>query len=321
MNKFLMKTGISRQKMALLLLIIAITILFSIVTRGLFVSTRNLSNILVSSSLTAIVGIGMTFVLITGGIDLSVSGNVVMTSLIMATFMSSDFPWLASIAAGLLISAAVGSVNGLAVGKFGMVPFVVTLAVSNMSRGYGKLFTGGQTVRGLPEIHAFFSGTVARTVPVPVIMVAIVAICASFILNYTNYGRMLYAVGGNEKAAWMAGLKTSRIIAVAYIFSGLLCGVGALLTTSRLMSAAATIATNLEMDVIAACVIGGTSLAGGIGSVSGTVLGAIAIAMISNGLNLIGVSPFAQEISKGVIIFVVVTVDALQKMSASKVSS
>jgi ribose/xylose/arabinose/galactoside ABC-type transport system permease subunit len=305
---------ISAQKSGLLFLIIVISIVFSVATGGLFISGRNISNILVASALTGIVGIGMTFVLITGGIDLSVSGNVVMTSLMMATFMSKGMPWFAGLLLAIAISTVVGLINGVSVGQFGMVAFVVTLAVSNMTRGYGKLFSGGQTIYGLPEIHAIFgSGKLFGFIPAPIIMLAVIALGASYLLNYTNYGRKLYAVGGNKKAAWMAGIDTTRVIILAYVFSGLMCGFGAALTTSKLMSASSTIASNLELDAIAACVIGGTSLAGGSGTVSGTVIGSIAIAMISNGLNLVGVSPFAQEISKGAIIFVVVAIDAFQK--------
>ncbi|HZK60548.1 MAG TPA: ABC transporter permease [Anaerovoracaceae bacterium] len=307
------------QKSGLALLIIIIGVLFAVLTKGMFISGQNISNILVSSSLTGIVGIGMTFVLITGGIDLSVSGNVVMTSLIMATWMSIGIPWLLAIAMAICVSTMVGLINGISIGRFGMVAFVVTLAVSNITRGYGKLFSGGQTVYGLPEIHEIFGlGKLFGIIPAPIIMVGIVAIVASFVLNYTNYGRKLYAVGGNQKAAWMAGIKTTKIIVSAYVISGLLCGFGAVLITSKLMSASSTIASNLELDAIAACVIGGTSLSGGSGRISGTVLGAIAIAMIANGLNLTGVSPFAQEIAKGVIIFVVVAIDAYQKRKKVK---
>ena len=310
--------GASFQKSGLALLIVVIAVLFTAITKGLFISGANVSNILVSSSLTGIVGIGMTFVLITGGIDLSVSGNVVLTAIIMASWMASGMPWVLALLLGIGISIAVGLVNGMAIGKFKMVAFVVTLAVSNITRGYGKMYSGGQTIYGLPDIHEIFGqGKLFGVIPAPVIMIVILAVITSTVLNYTSYGRKLYAVGGNQRSAWMSGIKTTQIVVSAYIISGLMCGFGAILVTSKLMSASSTIGSSLELDAIAACVIGGTSLSGGSGKISGTVLGAIAIAMISNGLNLVGVSPFAQEIAKGVIIFIVVAIDAYQKNSTA----
>lgn len=310
-----LKTSLKRFRSTgvLALLIALICIVFSLTTGGLFVTSMNIKNILVSSALNGIVGIGMTFVLITGGIDLSVSGNVVMTSLIMAQMMKDGTPWGLVLTAGLLMSTAVGLINGISVGKFKMVAFIVTMAIGNITKGYGKLFSNGMTVYGFPSIHGIFNQSLFNVIPGPVIMMAIIAFVAFYLLRYTSYGRMLYAVGGNTTAAWMAGMNTCVIVVVAYMISGFLCGWGAILMTSKLMSASASIASTLEMDAVASCVLGGTSLSGGVGSVSGTIMGAIAIAMISNGLNLMGVTPFAQEILKGLIIFAVVALDAYQK--------
>ncbi len=307
-----------RQTGGLVLLIIAIIIIFSAATGGLFITFKNVKNILVSSALNGIVGIGMTFVLITGGIDLSVSGNVVMTSLIMAQLMKDGTPWLLVLLIGLVISSLVGLVNGISVGRFGMVAFVVTMAVGNITTGYGKMFSNGLTVYGFPDIHQIFNQSLFGVIPGPVIMTVVIGLIASYVLRYTNYGRKLYATGGNTNAAWMAGIQTTKIVIVAYIVSGFLCGWGAILMTSKLMSASASIASTLQMDAIASCVLGGTSLSGGVGTVGGTILGAIAMAMISNGLNLMGVTPFAQEICKGVIIFVVVALDAYQKSKVNR---
>ncbi|MEA5013771.1 MAG: ABC transporter permease [Candidatus Limiplasma sp.] len=316
-----MKVNLKRFRMTggLTLLIVIICVFFSISTGGLFISGKNVTNILVSSALNGIVGIGMTFVLITGGIDLSVSGNVVTTSLIMAQLMKDGQPWIAVLLAGLCVSSLVGLINGISVGRFGMVAFVVTMAIGDITRGYGKLFTNGMTVYGFPEIHGLFNRSLFGVIPGPVIMMLVIALVAFYVLRYTSYGRKLYAVGGNSNAAWMAGMKTTGIVMAAYVVSGFLCGWGAILMTSKLMSASSTIASTLGMDAIASCVLGGTSLSGGVGSVSGTIMGAIAIAMISNGLNIMGVTPFAQEICKGVIIFIVVALDAYQKRKLSAV--
>lgn len=303
----------SDNKGALLLLMALICVLFTFGTQGLFLNTQNIRNILVSASLNGIIGIGMTFVLITGGIDLSVTGNIIMTSLLVSKMMMSGVNWGICLLAALVIGALVGVINGFAIGRFGMVAFVVTMAMNLITTGYGKLFSGGLTLYGFPEVHGIFCKYLFGVIPGPVIMMAVVAVIASLILRYTNYGRKLYAVGGNAKAAWMSGIKTSKVIIIAYIISGFLCGLGAVLMTSKLMSASSTMISSTEMDAIAAAVLGGTSLSGGVGSVFGTIIGAITIAMITNGLNLMGVSPFAQEICKGVIIFAVVAVDAVQK--------
>jgi ribose/xylose/arabinose/galactoside ABC-type transport system permease subunit len=311
LDKSFLKSKI--QKSALVILIVFIIIAFSIITKGLFISSSNISNILIQSALTGIVGVGMTFVLLTGGIDLSVSGNVVMTSLFLASFMKQGVGWIPSLLLALLISTLVGFINGLAISKIKMVPFVTTLAMSNITMGLGEIYSNGQTIYGLDARHEVFGQGHLLGIPVPIIMWAIVALIAYYILTYTSFGREVYAVGSNQKAAWMAGISTNVIILITYAIGGLTCGFGAILVTSQLMSASSTVAASLTLDAIAACVIGGTSLNGGVGSVGGTILGAIAMALINNGLNLVGASPFMQDVAKGVIIFIVVAVDAIQR--------
>lgn len=301
------------QKGALLLLAIFICVFFSFSTGGLFIGMQNIKNILVSASLNGIIGIGMTFVLITGGIDLSVTGNIIMTSLFISQMMVNGVNWILCLIAAMAIGTLVGVINGISVGKFGMVAFVVTMAMDSITTGIGKLYTDGMTLYGFPQIHSIFNKSLFGIIPGPIIMMALVAVAAAVVLKYTSYGRKLYAVGGNSKAAWMSGIKTSRVVIIAYVISGFLCGLGAILMTSKLMSASSTMISGTDMDAIAAAVLGGTSLAGGVGSVPGTILGAVTIAMITNGLNLMGVSPFAQEICKGIIIFAVVAIDAVQK--------
>ena len=301
------------QKGALLLLAIFICVFFSFSTGGLFIGMQNIKNILVSASLNGIIGIGMTFVLLTGGIDLSVTVNIIMTSLFISQMMVNGVNWILCLIAAMAIGTLVGVINGISVGKFGMVAFVVTMAMDSITTGIGKLYTDGMTLYGFPQIHSIFNKSLFGIIPGPVIMMALVAVAAAVVLKYTSYGRKLYAVGGNSKAAWMSGIKTSRVVIIAYVISGFLCGLGAILMTSKLMSASSTMISGTDMDAIAAAVLGGTSLAGGVGSVPGTILGAVTIAMITNGLNLMGVSPFAQEICKGIIIFAVVAIDAIQK--------
>lgn len=305
------------QMGGLIILAVVISAFFGITTKGVLLSSQNISNILVSASLNGVIGIGMTFVLITGGIDLSVTGNIIMTSLFLGSMMLSGMPWFLCLLIALVIGSAVGLVNGISIGRFGMVAFVVTMAMNNITSGIGKLYTDGLTQYGFPKIHEVICKSLFGVIPGPVIMMAVVAVVAFIILKYTDYGRQLYAVGGNPKAAWMSGINNRKIIMIAYVISGFLCGLGAILMTSKLMSASSGMVTSTEMDAIAAAVLGGTSLAGGVGSVGGTIIGAITIAMITNGLNLMGVSPFAQQIVKGVIIFAVVAIDSFQKSRRS----
>ncbi len=308
------KKGLKLGQMGgLLILAVIICVFFEISTKGLLLSSKNIVNILVSASLNGIIGIGMTFVLITGGIDLSVTGNIIMTSLFIGSMMINGVPWFICLLTALIIGSLVGVLNGISIGRFGMVAFVVTMAMNNVTSGIGKLYTGGLTQYGFPSIHAAICKSLFGVIPGPVILMAAVAVAAYVILRYTSYGRELYLVGGNPNASWMSGINNKKVIMIAYIISGFLCGVGAILMTSKLMSASSNMVTNVEMDAIAAAVLGGTSLAGGVGNVTGTILGAITIAMITNGLNLMNVSPFAQQVVKGVIIFGVVAIDAFQK--------
>ncbi len=313
------KKGIKLGQMGgLLILAVIICVFFTLSTKGLLLSFANIKNILVSASFNGIIGIGMTFVLITGGIDLSVTGNVIMTSLFIGSMMLAGMPWLFCLVAAILIGSVVGLLNGISVGRFGMVAFVVTMAMNNITSGIGKLYTGGLTQYGFPSVHAMICKSLFGVLPGPVLLMAAVAITAYVILKFSSYGRELYLVGGNPAASWMSGINNKKVVVIAYVISGFLCGIGAILMTSKLMSASSNMVTSVEMDAIAAAVLGGTSLAGGVGNVSGTILGAITIAMIANGLNLMNVSPFAQQVVKGVIIFAVVAIDAFQKARRNK---
>lgn len=304
------------ESFLLWILLLLLVLFFSIATGGLFISPRNILNILVQSTLTGVVAIGMTFVILTGGIDLSVSGIVMFTSILGAILMAKGYSWAFVIAAMLSTGIIFGMLNGIAVTKFKMVPFVTTLAVLNITRGLGKLISNGQSIFIPTQIHSFFGQGKIFGLPVTIIILALALLSAAVSLRYTRFGRKIYSVGGNTKAAWLAGIRTDRIILIAYIISGFCAAWGAILITSRLMSASSLIAQGLELDAIAACVIGGTSLFGGEGDVIGTVLGAILISIINIGLNLMGVSPFIQEIVKGLIIFFVIAIDASKTRNA-----
>jgi ribose/xylose/arabinose/galactoside ABC-type transport system permease subunit len=306
------------EKGGLGLTLVVIAIVLTALTHGLFITTSNILNILVQSSLTGIVSIGMTFVILTSGIDLSVSGVTVFCSLVGAMLMTGGFGWIPSLLIMLLLGSFIGLINGIAITKLKMVPFVTTLALMNITRGLGKTISNGKTIFGLPPQHAVFGQASVLGIPVAIIILLLFTLAGYIILNYTSFGRMVYAIGGNERAAWLAGIRTDKIVTITYVISGLCAAFGAILITSRLMSASSSIAVGLELDAVAACVIGGTSLFGGEGGIIGTILGAIAISMINNGLNLLGVTPFVQEIAKGIIIFIVIAIDAIRRTNMKR---
>ncbi|MDR2019622.1 MAG: ABC transporter permease [Treponema sp.] len=309
--------GLSRrawvEKGTLFVIIIVFVIIFSIASGGKYASPLNLMNILVAASLTGIVSIGMTFVILGAGIDLSVSGITVLTGISGAMMIDQGMNWLLACLFMLILGSLIGFINGFSITKLKMVPFVTTMAMMNITRGIARTMSNGKTIN-LPEaVTVFGHGRLFGLIPVPIIMLALSFLLGLVILIKTTFGREVYATGGNRRAAWLAGLKADRIIMLTYVVSGFFASLGAVLVISRLQSAAPTIGAGLELDSIAACVIGGTSLFGGEGGVGGTILGAILIAMINNGLNITGVTPFMQEIAKGLIIFVVIAIDAAKR--------
>jgi ribose transport system permease protein len=301
------------EKGTLFVVIILFVIIFSITSGGKYASPLNLMNILVAASLTGIVSIGMTFVILGAGIDLSVAGITVLTGISGAMLIDSGMNWPLACLVMVILGGLIGLINGLSITKLKMVPFITTMAMMNIARGIARTLTNGKTINLPEEVTVIGLGRLFGVIPIPIIMLAVCVAIGSFILLKTTYGREVYATGGNQRAAWLAGLKADRVIMLTYVFSGLFAALGAVLVISRLQSAGPTIGQGLEMDCIAACVIGGTSFFGGEGGVGGTILGAILIAMINNGLNITGVTPFMQEIAKGLIIFVVIAIDAAKR--------
>lgn len=326
MNKELLKqkqkknqipAGIS-EKMGLVVIMFVIIIFFSITTKGLFFDLKkmtNIINILQASVLTGTVAVGVTFVIITGGIDLSVAGNCVLCAVISALLMERGIAWPVAMLISIGVGTFVGFINGIAVTRLHMVPFVTTLAMQNIAEGVAKTITNSRTITGLPqEMTIFGQGKLFGTkIPVSVVILLVMFLIGMLLLNHTNYGRKIYAVGGNTHAAWLAGINTSTVILTAYVLTGFASAIGANIVVSRLQSASLSIASDLSMDVVAACVVGGTSLMGGRGTITGTLMGALIISMINNGLNLMGVQASVQLIAKGVIIFVVIAYDSLRK--------
>ncbi|CAJ3764663.1 sugar ABC transporter permease [Burkholderia pseudomallei] len=263
-----------------------------------FLTWRNWSDILRQTSINGILAIGMTYVILTKGIDLSV-GSVLALAV--------------SLAAGVACGAALGAINGVAIARLNVPPFVATLGMLSVARGVTYIANDGSPVANLPD--DYLSLGIGRLGPLgmPVLIFAGVALACWWVLRYTTYGRYLYAVGGNEKSARTSGIGVRKVVFSVYVVSGALAGLAGMILAARTTSALPQAGVSYELDAIAAVVIGGTSLSGGQGGVVGTLFGALLIGVINNGLNLLGVSSYYQQIAKGLIIVLAVLIDVARK--------
>ena len=269
-----------------------------------FLTPDNFANVARQASIAGILGIGMTFVILTAGIDLSVGSILGIVAVVFASLLAGGVPWPAAILLAVLLGAGVGSLNGLGITRGGLQPFIMTLAMLVIARGVTLTYTDAKPVRvgeQADEIAWIGNGSIVG-IPVPFLLFAGIAFAGWFVLRHTTFGRQVYAVGDNTEAARLAGIPTNRVLFSVYVISGLCAAVSALIVVSRLGAAEATQGEGFELDAIAMVVIGGTSLFGGSGGVVGTVIGAGIIAAVNNLLNLIGVPPFSQRIAKGLII-------------------
>jgi len=296
-------------------IIIALLILCVIMTvlSPSFLTINNLLNILQQISVISIIAVGMTFVIIQGGIDLSVGSVVAFTGLIMAGCMKNQGISVAlSIIIGLLTGVIIGFINGILVAEIRLPPFIATLGMMSLARGAAFTVSGGQPIYTLPSEFDAISGKLG-IIPIPAIIMIVIYIIAAYILRYTKIGRYTYAIGGNEIASILSGISVKLYKIIVYIISGLCCAISAILLTARLDSAVPVAADGYELDAIAAVVIGGTSMMGGEGKLSGTFIGALIIGIVNNGLNLLSVPQGPQRMIKGLIIVVAVAFDILRK--------
>ncbi|WP_022799485.1 ABC transporter permease [Thermus islandicus] len=291
---------------ALGLLILALSLL-----SPYFLSPSNLLNVLRQVSINAILALGMTVVILKGGIDLSVGSLLALAGALAAGFAVSGLPPALAMGLGIGIAVALGILQGLLVAYAGLPPFIVTLAGLTAFRGLTLVYTDGSPITGLPDSFLFLGNGTLLGIPVPVVAMLSFLLLTQLLLQNTALGRYLYAIGGNEEAARLSGVPVARIKVFAYAYSGLAAGLAALVLTGRLNSAQPTAGTGFELDAIAAAVVGGTSLAGGRGTAWGTFLGALIIGVLNNGMNLLNVSSFYQLIAKGVVIVLALLVDRL----------
>ncbi len=295
--------------LTVLAVLLAIVAYLSLSTAS-FLSTANLMAILVATSLIAIVACGQTFVIITGGIDLSSGSVVALSGIAAAMAMQGHVPVPLAVALGVLVGAGCGLFNGLAVTLLGMSPFIVTLASMAMVRGLAFILPSGATLFGFDESFDAIGGGLAGFFPVAGIISLVALGTGAFVLGRTVFGSEVYSVGGNREAAVMTGIPVRRTLLAVYVISGALAGLGGILA-GRLDSAQPIAASGLELNAIAAVVIGGASLFGGRGSMLGTILGVLLIGVINNGLTLHNVEPFWVQFIQGAVIFLAVSFDSL----------
>jgi len=303
---------IMKQGSALLGLVILIVI--ATFLSPTFLNPVNLLNVLLQVSMNGFVAMGMTFVIISAGIDLSVGAIVALTAEVMALLAIAGMPyWLAGIIA-LVVGFAMGAVNGFAIHKLKVIPFIVTLATMQVYRGAALLVTNGNYLYNLPHgLEPLGQGHLFGVIPVPPLIVIGVAIIAWFVLSRTKLGRNIYAIGGNEEAARLAGINIGWNKVIIYGISGLFCGIAAVVQTSRLMSTYTGLGVGWELDAIAATVMGGTAFSGGEGSVVGTLIGAMILGVIRNILTLINANPFIQTIVIGLVVLLAVVIDKVRQ--------
>ena len=275
-----------------------------------FLTAPNLINILQQSSINACIALGMTLVIVSGGIDLSVGPIAALAAVVAATLMVANVPIPFAILAALGVGALCGLFNGMLVAYAGLQPFIVTLGGLSLYRALALIFTDGNPVFGIPpEFRALTNGDLMG-IPTPVIIVAVIALLCWIVLNKTPLGEYLMAVGGNQEAARIAGVPVARTKISAFVISGVLAAVAALILVGRLGAAEPTLGTLWELDAIAAAAIGGASLMGGKGSIVGTILGAIILGSLRNGLTLMNVQAFYQLLATGIIIIAAMLIDS-----------
>lgn len=302
------------KKLGPALVLIVLCIVAGILSPVFFTSS-NLLNIALQVSVIAIIAAGMTFVILTGGIDLSVGSILGFTGVLLAgIFKATGSIFLASISS-IVVGGLLGLVNGVLV-SYGNVPaFCATLGVMSMARGLAFVYTKGSPISSFPGSFRFFGAAYVGPIPVPVIEAVIIFVAAWYVLTKTPFGRSIYAIGSNEKASRLSGIKTNLHKMLAYVVNGVLTGFAALMFVGRINSAHPLAGQGYELDAIAAVVIGGTSLSGGQGSIVGTFLGALIMGVIRNALNLLNVDAYWQQVVIGAVIVIAVLMDRRSKKS------
>lgn len=296
-----------------ILVVLAGLVLFMSLVAPNFNRVDNLLNILRAISINAILAAGMTFVILTGGIDLSVGSTVAVSGVVAVLAAIAGWPAPVALLLGVGVGAICGLVNGALSAYLALAPFIVTLGTMTFLRGLAYTLTEGQPIVSSSLSFKALGSGYFLGIPVPVYVMIVVYLLAWFLLERTRYGRHVYAVGGNPKAARLAGVKVNRIITSVYVIAGICAGLAGLIFSARVISAQPTAGQGYELDAIAAVVLGGTSLAGGRGRIIGTLIGSVILGVLTTGLILLNVPFFTQLLIKGVVIIFAVAIDSLKQ--------
>lgn len=308
-NKTLKNVLVEQKSLITLLVLILIVSCLS----DNFFTLNNIFNILQQTSINAIIAVGMTLVILTSGIDLAVGSIFALAGAVTASMIGADISPFIAICAALMLSAILGAFSGVIIAKGKLQAFIATLVMMLILRGTTQVYTKGSPIstgtNDNSEMFEWIAFGRVFGIPVPIIIMIIVFAAAWYLLKYTRLGRYIYALGGNESATQLSGINVDKVKIIVYAMSGLLCAVASTIEVSRLSSAQPTAGTGYEMDAIAAVVLGGTSMSGGRGKIIGTLIGALILGFLNNGLNMLGVDAYYQMIVKGVVILLAVLVD------------
>ncbi|MDF2633576.1 MAG: ABC-type transporter, integral rane subunit [Pelosinus sp.] len=307
-----------KENVGILIGFAALCIALSIISPA-FLTESNILNILRQVSTNANLALGMTLVIIICGIDLSVGSIVALSGTVTGGLIAfSNVPIPVAVFAGIFVGTLAGVFNGVMVAYTGIPSFIVTLAMLNIARGAAYVYTGGQPIRVMNEGFNVIGAGYLGPIPLPVIYSFIFLVITAIILNNTKLGRHIYAVGGNKEAARFTGIKIKRIEIFVYTFSGFLAAFSGVVLAARMFSGQPTVGNGFELDAIAAVVLGGTSMTGGIGKIGGTLIGVLVIGVLNNGLNLLNINSFWQLIIKGIVILAAVYVDMMKKRKEAR---
>lgn len=304
-SNFIKFRSLLKSELGLVFILISLIIIFSIFSEY-FLTSRNLLNITRQISINLIIAIGMTFVIITGEIDLSVGSIAALAGVATGWVIVSTSSIFLGIVAGIFVGVLIGLLNGILTVYGKVQSFIVTLAMLGLARGLALVWTDGKPISGLPKNFEILGAGYFGIIPVSTIIAILIFIITFIVFSKTKHGIYIRSIGANREAARLSAIPVKQYRIIAFLLSGLLSAIGGIIITSRLISAQPTAAQGMELNVIAAVILGGASLSGGIGTITGTFLGSIIIGVINNGMNLIGISAFFQQIVKGIIILVAV---------------
>ena len=304
-------TSMVRGNIGIIFVLLVLCVILSIVS-PVFLTTENLITVLRQVSNNVFLALGMTLVMILGGIDLSVGAIVAVSGTLTVGFMvNNGIPMPVAILLGILIGTLLGFFNGVIITQFKLPAFIVTLATMNIAQGIAYIYRGGRAARITNDAYTQLgTGKLFGFLPLPVLYMAILTVIFIVLLNKTKFGTNIFAIGGNREAARLSGVRIKKVEIAVYTLAGLLSALAGIVLSARMYSGQPSVGQGYEMDAIAACVLGGVSMAGGRGRISGTIFGVMIIGVVSNGLNLMGVSSFWQLLVKGLIILIAVLIDA-----------